>query len=84
MIIVGSLSRDFLPTGWGMYRPTIIDLLMLAGSFGLFLMLFLLFVRYLPMVAMAEIKAVLPHNKGAYGHAAHAHQSPSSLPESTV
>ncbi|MEE8452188.1 MAG: NrfD/PsrC family molybdoenzyme membrane anchor subunit, partial [Thermoguttaceae bacterium] len=53
VIIVGSLSRDFLPSSWHQFIPTPIDLLMLLGSFGLFFTLFLLFCRYLPMVAMA-------------------------------
>lgn len=61
VIIVVSLSRDFLPSSWGFYMPTWVDLGMFAGSFGLFFTLFLLFCRYLPMVAMAEVKSVLPH-----------------------
>ncbi len=65
VIIVISLSRDYLPSNWGYYKPTWVDILMLLGSFGLFFTLFLLFCRYLPMVAMAELKVVLPH-----GHAA--------------
>jgi molybdopterin-containing oxidoreductase family membrane subunit len=60
VIIVGSLSRDFLPSSWQYFKPTIYDLGMLAGSFGLFMTMFLLFLRFLPMVAMSEIKAVLP------------------------
>jgi molybdopterin-containing oxidoreductase family membrane subunit len=60
VIIVASLSRDYLPSSWRMYVPTWVDLLMLLGSFGLFFTLFLLFCRYLPMVAMAEVKSVLP------------------------
>jgi len=60
VIIVSSLSRDFLPSSWGLYKPTWVELTTLAGSFGLFLMLFLLFVRYLPIVAMAEVKSVMP------------------------
>ncbi len=60
VIIVTSLSQDFLPSSWEMFRPTIYDIGMLAGSFGLFFTLFLLFIRYLPMVAMSEVKAVLP------------------------
>ena len=63
VIIVASLARDFLPSSWGIYRPTVVDFAMLAGSFGLFFMLFLLFCRYLPMVAMAEVKGVLPPSK---------------------
>jgi molybdopterin-containing oxidoreductase family membrane subunit len=61
VIIVISLSRDYLPSNWGYYKPTWVDILMLMGSFGLFFTLFLLFCRYLPMVAMAEVKVVLPH-----------------------
>ncbi len=61
VIVVTSLSRDFLPSSWGYFTPTPVDLAMLVGSFGLFFTLFLLFCRYLPMVAMAEVKTVLPH-----------------------
>jgi len=60
VIVISSLAQDFLPASWGYYRPTWVDLLTLAGSFGLFFTLFLLFCRYLPLVAMAEVKAVLP------------------------
>jgi molybdopterin-containing oxidoreductase family membrane subunit len=63
VIIVASLSRDFLPSSWKVFVPTWVDLCMLAGSFGLFFTLFLLFCRYLPMVAMAEVKQVLPHER---------------------
>ena len=66
VIIVTSLSRDFLPSSWRMYVPTWVDLLTLLGSFGLFFTLFLLFCRYLPMVAMAEVKSVLPRHEKAH------------------
>jgi len=56
VIIVVSLHRTFLPSSWGMFYPTIVDLGILAGSFGLFFTLFLLFIRFLPMIAMWEIK----------------------------
>jgi molybdopterin-containing oxidoreductase family membrane subunit len=59
VIVITSLSADYLPSSWGMYWPTWVDVLTLIGSFGLFFMLFLLFLRFLPMVAMAEIKVVL-------------------------
>ncbi|MHC4470787.1 MAG: quinol:electron acceptor oxidoreductase subunit ActD [Planctomycetota bacterium] len=59
VIVVSSLSRDYLPGSWNVYVPTWVDYLTLAGSFGLFFTLFLLFVRYLPMMAMAEVKAVM-------------------------
>jgi molybdopterin-containing oxidoreductase family membrane subunit len=67
VIICTSLARDFLPSSWGYYVPTAFDFMTLAGSFGLFFTLFLLFCRYLPMVAMAEVKAFSP--------AGHAHLS---------
>jgi hypothetical protein len=54
---VTSLSRDFLPSSWGYFTPTWVDVGMtFVGSFGLFFTLFLLFCRFLPMVAMAEVK----------------------------
>ncbi len=63
VIIIASLSRDFLPSSWGMFIPTKIDILMLLGSFAMFFTFFLLFCRYLPIVAMAEVKQVLPEGK---------------------
>jgi molybdopterin-containing oxidoreductase family membrane subunit len=66
VIVVTSLSRDFLPSNWGYFKPTIVDVLMFVGSFGLFFTLFLLFCRFLPMVAMAEVKAIMPHTD--HGH----------------
>jgi molybdopterin-containing oxidoreductase family membrane subunit len=60
-VIMMSLTRDYLPSSWGSFTPTPIDIVMFIGSFGLFFTLFLLFCRYLPMVAMAEVKTVLPH-----------------------
>jgi Ni/Fe-hydrogenase subunit HybB-like protein len=60
VIIVTSLARDFLPSSWHYYKPTIYDIGMLIGSFGIFLTLFLLFIRSLPMIAMSEVKGILP------------------------
>lgn len=60
VITVTSLSFDFLPSSWAYYSPTIWDMACFAGSFGLFLTMFTLFVRYLPMVAIAEVKTVMP------------------------
>lgn len=60
VIVITSLHRDYMPSSWDMFRPTWVDLGMLAGSFGLFFTLFLLFCRFLPMVAIAEVKTVLP------------------------
>jgi Ni/Fe-hydrogenase subunit HybB-like protein len=68
VIIVTSLSRDFLPSSWGYFRPTYVDVLTFAGTFGLFFTLFLLFLRFLPMVAMAEVKSVMPQAGLEAGH----------------
>jgi len=71
VIVVTSLSRDFLPSSWDYYKPTIWDISTFVGSFGLFFTLFLLFIRFLPMISMTEIKTVLPeadpHHKPAGG-----------------
>jgi Ni/Fe-hydrogenase subunit HybB-like protein len=59
VIIASSLHRDFLPSSWGYFRPTIVDILTFFGTFGLFLTLFLLFMRFLPMIAVSEVKGVM-------------------------
>ncbi|NRA34695.1 MAG: polysulfide reductase NrfD [Polyangiaceae bacterium] len=64
VIIATSLHRDFLPSSWGYFIPTPFDFLVLMGSFGLFFTLFLLFCRFLPIVAIAEIKSVHPAAHG--------------------
>jgi Ni/Fe-hydrogenase subunit HybB-like protein len=56
VIICGSMSHDFLPHAWGFYWPNWVDIVITAASFALFLFLFLLFAKFLPSVAMAEIK----------------------------
>ena len=56
MIIVVSLHRDFLPSAWGMFYPTFWDLATLAGSIGCFALLFLLFLRFLPAISIAEMR----------------------------
>lgn len=61
VIFVTSLSSDFMPQNWDYYSPTWVDVLTLIGSFGLFFMLFLLFCRYLPIIAVSEIKGIMPH-----------------------
>jgi len=71
VIVVTSLHRDFLPSSWGYFVPTFWDVATFLGSFGLFFTLFCLFVRYLPMVAMSEVKGVLPEAHPGHHHAAH-------------
>lgn len=60
VIICTSLTRDFLPSSWGNFTPTVIDIFTFFGTFGIFSVLFLLFIRFLPMMPMAELKAVTP------------------------
>ena len=66
VIIVTSLHRDFLPSSWDMYYPTVWDFSTFFGTIGLFLTLFFLFVRVLPMIAIFEMRMLLPaaHPKG--------------------
>ena len=72
VIVVSSLSRDFLPSSWGYYKPTVVDVLTFVGSFGLFMSLFLLFLRFLPMIAMAEVKNIMPQAHPTHrGHLPH-------------
>lgn len=60
VIIVTSLTRDFMPSSWDYFSPTKWDIMTYLGSFGLFITLFCLFLRYLPVVAIAESKSVTP------------------------
>ena len=58
VITVTSLNRDFLPSSWAYYKPTIFDIGILLGSFGLFFTLVILFTKSLPVVSISEVKAV--------------------------
>ncbi len=68
VIIVTTLARDFMPGAWDLFHPTWVDIWTFVGSIGFFLMNFLLFVRFLPVIAIAEVKGVLaqsdPHGRG--------------------
>jgi Ni/Fe-hydrogenase subunit HybB-like protein len=70
VIVVTSLHRDFLPSSWDMYYPTIWDLSTFFGTIGLFVTLMFLFVRVLPMISIFEIRTLLPESKvkGGSGH----------------
>jgi Ni/Fe-hydrogenase subunit HybB-like protein len=77
VIIVTSLHRDFLPSSWAMYAPSIVEVSILIGSFGLFFFLFFLFIKFLPSINMAEVKSIIPtHAHADHGHspASHAHE----------
>jgi Ni/Fe-hydrogenase subunit HybB-like protein len=63
MIITTSLHRDYLPSQWGIFRPTVWDLMTYFGSLGVFFVLFLLFVRLLPLISISEMRAMLPASR---------------------
>ncbi len=63
VIVVTSLHRDFLPSSWGNYAPTFWDLSTYVGTIGLFVSLLFLFLRFLPMISIAEMRAILPAAK---------------------
>ncbi len=86
VIIATSLFRDFLPSSWGYFRPTLTDIFTYLGTLGLFFTAFLLFIRWVPMIAMAEVKATLPeadphhHPKHDDAHSDDAHGAPEPAP----
>jgi molybdopterin-containing oxidoreductase family membrane subunit len=87
VIIATSLHRDFLPSSWGYFRPTIIDMLTFFGTFGLFLTLFLAFCRFLPVIALSEVKGMMANESMhgvqgiAYGPAPHDPGLPEQIEE---
>jgi molybdopterin-containing oxidoreductase family membrane subunit len=60
VIIVTSLHREYIPSGWTYFYPTIWDISLFLGTFGLFLTMFLLFCKFLPVIATSEVKGVMP------------------------
>jgi Ni/Fe-hydrogenase subunit HybB-like protein len=73
VIIVTSLHRDFVPASWDMYSPTAWDFMMFGGTMGLFVTLFFLFMRFVPMISIFEMKTLLPEAKV---HVPHGHDTP--------
>lgn len=67
VITVTSLSRDYLPSSWAYYKPTLIDGGILLGSFGFFFTFILLFTKTLPVVSIAEVKAVIDGSQPSHG-----------------
>ena len=55
-----SVTRDYLPSSWGMFYPTWVDVITFTGTFGVFFLLYLLFIRFLPVIAISEVRGVLP------------------------
>jgi molybdopterin-containing oxidoreductase family membrane subunit len=60
VIVVTSLHNDYMPGNWGYYSPTWVDVCTYIGTMGFFMTLFLLFCRFLPLIAIAEVKGVTP------------------------
>jgi molybdopterin-containing oxidoreductase family membrane subunit len=77
VIIVTSLHRDFLPSAWGYFSPSWVDIWTFVGTIGLFSFLFLIFLKFLPLITIFEVKAVLPesnpHNYEEPKHGDHKH-----------
>jgi Ni/Fe-hydrogenase subunit HybB-like protein len=67
VIVVTSLARDFVPSSWGMYYPTIWDFLTFFGTIGLFLTFFFLFIRFVPMISIFEVRTLLPQGQTDHG-----------------
>jgi molybdopterin-containing oxidoreductase family membrane subunit len=63
MIIVSSLAQDFMNSAWGLFRPTRWDWATYFGTIGLFVFLFFLFIRLLPMISIFEVRTLLPQAK---------------------
>jgi len=76
VIACTSLTRDFMPSSWGNFSPTIIDFLTYLGSFGLFFTCFLLFARWLPVIAISEVKNVMPEANPHHGGHGGQHDKP--------
>ncbi|MCZ2075453.1 MAG: polysulfide reductase NrfD [Bryobacterales bacterium] len=68
VIVITSLHRDFLPSSWGMYHPTIWDWATFVGTIGLFLSLLFLFIRGLPMISIFEMRTLVPQARRGGGH----------------
>src|SRR5262249_11029374 len=67
VIVINSLSRDYMPSMWGTYAPTFWDLATLIGSLGLFMSLMFLFIRFLPAISIYEVRELLPQARAEEG-----------------
>jgi molybdopterin-containing oxidoreductase family membrane subunit len=67
VLIIGSLQRGYLPSDWGLFTGTFWDYAILFGTVGFFFFMFCLFLRFLPMISIAELRDLLPKDKGGQG-----------------
>lgn len=63
LIVATSLPRQYLPDAWGMYVPSLVEISIMIGSFGMFTTLFLIFVKIFPSISLYEVKETLPEPK---------------------
>lgn len=68
VIVITSLHRDFLPSSWGMYKPTYADWGLYIGTIGFFLFLMTLAIKFLPMISQFEVRELLHKKQGKNGH----------------
>jgi molybdopterin-containing oxidoreductase family membrane subunit len=62
-IVVTSLTKDYLPSAWASYTPTFVEISMYLGTIGIFTFGVLLFFKFIPMIAISEVKAVNKYQK---------------------
>jgi molybdopterin-containing oxidoreductase family membrane subunit len=74
VIIVTSLHRDYLPSSWSMFHPTFIDIGVFLGTIGIFFVLFLLFARFFPVLALNELKTILKSSGESYKNQGDSHK----------
>ena len=65
-IVITSLSKDYLPSAWTSYTPTWIEIGIYVGTIGIFMAGVLMFFRYIPMIAVSEVKTVRDIGKRKY------------------
>ena len=69
VIVVTSLHRDYLPSSWSMYHGTVWDYATFYGTLGLFLSLIFLFIRFLPVISITEMRELVYESQAEHGHA---------------
>jgi molybdopterin-containing oxidoreductase family membrane subunit len=62
-IVITSLAKDYLPSAWASYSPTVVEIGTYVGTLGIFILGILMFFRYIPMIAISEVKSVLKFSK---------------------
>ena len=78
VIIITSLSREYIPAAWGIYIPSLVEMIVLTGSFCWFSMFFLLYLKMFPIIAISEVKELDIHARDHARDHARAHAAPIS------